>query len=150
MPLYLCRDSCVKQSHFTLCILFMHFVSQYNTSIPCMLTLLASSFIPTSISLNLFDFCKKSFNEFGLRLMMILMINMMMNWVDDDLRLMRHLSTCTDEWRPTASTLCPSVFLGKKSQEWGQNVSQGLSSENFLATCGFFNATLIMHVTALV
>ena len=40
------------------------------------------------------------------------------------LRLMRHSSTCTNEWRPTASTLCPLGLTRKKAHEVSQSYAQ--------------------------
>ena len=56
---YLCRDGCVKCSHLR-CGSCLCTLSASNTSIPCMWTLFASSFIHPS--LHLLDFCKKSFS----------------------------------------------------------------------------------------
>ena len=41
------------------------------------------------------------------------------------LQLMCNFSTCTDEWHPAASTLCPSVLPAKKrSHSYAQNEAQ--------------------------
>ena len=68
------------------------------------------------------------------------------------LRLMHRSST--DEWRPTASSLCFLSLLCKKadagirlqlSSKWS---TKGLSSENFLTTSAYFKCN-IYHITML-
>ena len=61
-------------------------------------------------------------------------------------------SMCIDEWCPTASTLPPQPsqqkISGVRSQLCSKRSSKGKSSENFLATDGFFEHNTY-HVTAL-
>ena len=57
-------------------------------------------------------------------------------------QLMHHPSTCTDEWRPTASTLCllslPCKRAGGKSQLRSKRSSNEPFLENFLTTGSYF------------
>ena len=68
-----------------------------------------------------------------------------------NLQLMCHLSMCTEEWYPTASTLCPLSLprkktIGNRSQQESQLYSKqslkfsGNASfpENFLNNSGYF------------
>ena len=56
--------------------------------------------------------------------------------------LLQHYSTCTDEWRPTASTLCllslPCKRAGGKSQLRSKRSSNEPFLENFLTTGSYF------------
>ena len=86
-------------------------LSSNNIIIPCMWTLLASSFIHTS--LHLFDFWKK----ICLVLLYQCLCNLFCHVVPPThLRLKCHPSTCTDKWYPKASTLCPMSLSRKKAQ----------------------------------
>ena len=70
------------------------------------------------------------------------------------LQLMCHPShVCTDEWLPTASTLCPLSLSHKKSvggkfQLCSMQNSNGPSSENFVTIGGCFER-YTYHITAL-
>ena len=54
-----------------------------------------------------------------------------------ELRLMRHLSMCTDEWRSTtAPQSSPQKIAEVRSQLCLKRISKGPSSEDFLGTQG--------------
>ena len=66
------------------------------------------------------------------------------------LQLMGNSSTCTDKWRPIASTLCPLSVphknAGGMSQLCLKQTSNGSSPENFLSVGGYFECYMY-HVT---
>ena len=61
-----------------------------------------------------------------------------------------HPCTCTDEWHPTASTLCPLSLPRNKAQAelHSKQSSNAPSPENFLTIGGYFKRCTY-HVTAL-
>ena len=110
-----------------------------HTVIPCMWTLLASSFIHSS--LHLFDFWwKKIFSTFLFMLFFACSKNNCYPVLPTHLQLMCHLSTCTDGWRQTASTLCLLTLPSKQIQVVSCSYAQNNwpYQNNFLTIGGYF------------
>ena len=79
-----------------------------------------------------FDFCKKFFNKILIYALFLACFNKNCNAVlPMHLQLMCHPSkACTDEWRPTVSTLCPFSLPCRKAQEVGRNYAQNKAQMN--------------------
>ena len=135
---YLCRDGC-----WIMWPCYGVHITVHGTS--CFCTLSASASMHWTISTwARFLFLK------SLRLVSVLLIIIFNNLLCGTAHVivvdMPSAHVCIDKWHPLCSA--PSVFsekiAGVRSQLCSKWSSKGTSSENFLATGGFLNATLIV------
>ena len=69
------------------------------------------------------------------------------------LRLTHYPSVCTEEWCPTANTLCPSVFSAKKTQEVSHGYAQNETQKDHLLRISYlwlFQSPTMYHVMIIV
>ena len=114
--------------------------------ISCMQTLLPSSYIHPSF---MFDLCEKSFFFFNSCLCSICQLASHKCYMAPLSQLLAQymchpsMSLCTDEWHPTASTLCPISLPRKNTQEVSCSYAQKWTSKEsflkiFLTIRGYF------------